>query len=435
MNRNVQYLAWFVCLLVPFLAAAEEEKPQGNQVELGFEERVRSENWYNITDFNDDLSGLFKVADTTHQWRFRTRLWSKFSFGSKAELMIMLNNESRRVTTPPTEFKWDEVIFENLYLDYRFDDHWSARAGRQNLSRGEGFILFDGNALDGSRTAYFNALDVTYAFGKSKVELLAISNPHKDIYLPCFNDRERSLTEWDEEALGAYFTVRDFPSTSIDAYYFFKTETNDTRAPGSPGFQPDRRIHTLGERLVQELGRGWSLTAELAGQRGNQDPDTDLHAWGGYAYVKKAFPVASKAAASLGYVGLSEDWDPLFSRWPKWSELYIYTLSTETGIAYWSNLGMWRAEFLIAPWKPLDLRATYYRMLAFRPFPGDASVFADGKTRGDLVQVRADFRIVSGLSGHVVYERMSPGGFYAGGDPASFFRVELLYGFKKSLQL
>ncbi len=27
----------------------------------------------------------------------------------------------------------------------------------------------------------------------------------------------------------------------------------------------------------------------------------------------------------------NEGWDPLFSRWPKWSELYIYSLATEGG--------------------------------------------------------------------------------------------------------
>jgi len=34
----------------------------------------------------------------------------------------------------------------------------------------------------------------------------------------------------------------------------------------------------------------------------------------------------------------------LYSRWPKWSELYIYSQVPEKGVAYWTNLNMWQAE-------------------------------------------------------------------------------------------
>lgn len=409
-----------------------------DRVELAFEERVRTENWNNLSDFNS------QTDDHTRQWRFRTRLWGKFNFDPKLELMVMLNDESKKVTTPDKPFKWDEVIFENLYADYRFSEKWSVRAGRQNIMRGEGFIIFDGGPGDGSRTAYLNALDVSWASGKSKFEFLAISDPGRDIYLPVLNDKRRRLIEWDERALGVYFTDRTRTETSIDAYYFRKTETHDFRGPTKPGFQPDRTVHTLGGRLVQLLGSGWSATGELAGQWGSQAPSADITAWGGYAYVTKIFRGASAPSLSLGWFGMSGDdpstekiegWDPLFSRWPKWSELYIYSLVGEKGVAYWTDLGMWRTEFLIAPLRLLNLRATHYRMRAFHPFPGNPAVFGPGKDRGDMLQFRADFVSPPHWSAHLLYESLEPGDFYVGRDRAWFLRAEVTYSFRKTSSL
>lgn len=421
-------------------AAADENRAADNSVELGFEERFRSENWDNLADFSD------ATADTRHQFRFRTKIWSRFVFGSKAELMVALNNESRKIFTPDAPYRWDEVIVENLYLDVKPGGSWSARIGRQNLMRGEGMVLFDGGALDGSRTAYFNALDVGYAFGKSKIEFIALSDPQHDIYLPRFNEKTaKPLTEWDERALGAYYTGKDVPDTGIEAYYFFKTETGDTRAADPPARQPDRRLHTLGGRVAREIGKGWAANGEVALQWGTQDPEAAIRAWAFTGQIRKSFAVAAKPSVSLGWIGLSGDdpsstgknegWDPLFSRWPKWSDLYIYSLAGERGVAYWTDLGMWQAEALVTPWKPLALRATYYKLRAFHPFPGDPTVFGAGKDRGDLLQFRADATAGAHFRGHVVYERLAPGDFYTGSNSAWFFRVEAMYTYKHTLAL
>ena len=434
------------CLLVVLAALpaivpasrAADNPPAKNRVELGFEERLRSENWDNIKDFSDDGS------DALHQLRFRTKLWSRFTFGPKVELMVMLNNESRKVFTPDTPFKWDEVVFESLYLDVKTGGGWSTRIGRQNLTRGDGFLLFDGTPLDGSRTAYFNAVDATYASGKSKIELIAISDPHRDLYLPRLNDRERPLIEWNEQALGAYFTGKEIEKTVIEAYYFYKTETDASPTKSNPVPQPDRRFHTLGGRFARELGKSWSVGAELAIQSGTQDPDASIRAWAGTALVRRVFDVAAKPSVSLAWIGLSGDdpatggnegWDPLFSRWPKWSDGYIYTLAGEKGAAYWTNLRMWQAEALASPWKPLSLRATYYKMSAFHPFPGSATSFGKGQNRGDLFELRADVTAGKHWKGHIVGEHLAPGDFYAGTDPAWFFRIEVLYTYKRDLAL
>jgi hypothetical protein len=146
--------------------AAAGGTPPANRLELGFEERVRSENWDNSTDFDQ------KAVDTRHQWRFRTRAWAKWNAGANTDFVFGLANESRKLTTPQVALAMDETVFESLYLEHRFADGASVRAGRQNLQKGDGFILTDGGPLDGSRVAYFNALDLGWTSGKSRLDLL-----------------------------------------------------------------------------------------------------------------------------------------------------------------------------------------------------------------------------------------------------------------------
>jgi len=419
-------------LLAPPAATAETLLNR----EFGVEERVRFEDFANAKDWNSGAD------DQTEQLRFRTKLWGKLSVPDQSEFMVLLNNESRKIFTPETDFKFDEIIFENLYLDWRFGEGMRMRLGRQNLSRGEGFILIEGTPGDGSRTIYCNALDVIQSFAdSSQIEIIALSDPHRDQYLPVIEDRGRSLVEWDEAAAGFYVTARDIPATVLDAYYFLKTEREDTRPPDNPAYQPDRSVQTLGGRADRKLGRGFALTAEFAGQWGSIDPDRAIRAWGGYARLKRTFAHAITPSFSVAVIGLSgddqatgadENWDPLFSRWPSWSELYIYSLSKEKGTAYWTNEKMLQVEFQAAPWKPLSLRATYYRMGAFHAYPGDPAVFADGRHRGDLVEFRADLRAGRSWKGHILYEWMAPGDYYASDDAAHFFRVEVIYTLKRA---
>jgi hypothetical protein len=156
--------------------------------------------------------------------------------------------------------------------------------------------------------------------------------------------------------------------------------------------------------------------------------------------VTKEFQRAMKPAASLGFLGLSGDdpdtptdegWDPLFSRWPKWSEMYIYTLAKERGPAYWSNLAMGLAEARLAPAQPVQLRATYYRMGAFHCFRGNPQIFGHGSIRGDMWRFRADWTGGNWRS-HVLGEWLEPGSFYVGSDGGWFFRAEVTLTSKRN---
>ena len=421
-----------------------ESRPK---IEFGFEERIRSEAWDNIIDHRS------ATDDFRTQYRFRTRVWASLKFGSRLEVVTGLNNENRKITEPDMAYNGREIIFETLYADVRLTPAWSVRVGRQNIMRGEGFIIFDGNALDGSRTAYFNALNVTRSFARSRLELLAISNPSTDQYLPRLNEATdpaelQRLTEWDERALGVYLTSTLSPRTALDAYYFHKTETDDDRPVSHPQYQPDRRLDAIGGRVVHTLGRGFTLAAEAAYELGSQDaapgstgPSREIRAWGAYTRLKREFSSPAKPSLSLAYIGMSGDdpatsaiegWDPLFSRWPRWSELYIYTYAPEAGVAYWTNTGMWEAEVRANPWKPLNLRATYYRMAAYESWAAKGARYGPGSTRGDLFQIRADLAFGPSWKGHILYEHLNPASFYSGDDSGYFLRFEVIYTFKKS---
>jgi hypothetical protein len=290
---------------------------------------------------------------------------------------------------------------------------------------------------------YNNAAVLAYERGKSKIELIGIYDPYTDHYLPRIHDLHRALVEWDESALGAYFTSTRAPKTSIEAYWIYKREFNDRRPATHPQYQPDRYVYTGGGRVVRKLSPKLSATGEWAWQFGHQRPGREIRAWGGYGYLKRTLGASGRHSASFGYWALSgddpstpnriENWDPLFARWPKWSEMYIYTQFREVGVAYWTNTGMWQAEGIYSPWKPLSLRGTYYYMSAFHPFPGSPTMYSSGTTRGNHYQGRADLVVGKHWRGHALYENLVPGSYYTGKNPGFFFRLEIRYLYTKSV--
>ena len=429
---GVTVYRFLAMLLLPAAALAQVQE---RKIEFGFEQRVRTENWNNIFDWNDGAD------DERGQIRYRTRVWMKAPINSNISVSIGLDQETNQIFQPKSVTHLDEIIFETAYIDVKklFVPGLSLRFGRQNIMKGEGFLFLEGDPYDGSRSIYNNAAVLGYQRKKTKLELMAISNPRTDRYLPKINDKSRQIIEWNETALGAYVTSNELKDTSIEGYYFYKREFGDRRAPSNAQFQPDRYVYTGGGRVVRKLPRAFSLTGEFAGQWGHQRSKQDIRAWGGYSYLKRNFGATGRHYASFGYWGMSgtdpahpeviRNFDPIFSRWPKWSELYIYSQFREVGVGYWTNTGMVQAEGVYVPWKPLNLRATYYHMNSYHPFAGNQQIFGPGTLRGDQIQGRAEYIVNENWRGHVLYERMAPGSFYRYRSPGLFFRLEITYTF------
>jgi hypothetical protein len=407
-------------------------------VQIGVEERIRTENWNNIVDHSD------ASADARKQWRFRTRIWASVPFGAHLEFHAGLNSESRLQTTPWTPFKLDEAIVETLYADVRLGTATTIRAGRQDVMRGEGFVLLEGTPLDGSRSTYVNGIDLAHQIVPgSRIEFLALFDPRTDTYLPVVVDVQKPLVDGNERIAGVYYTDTRRAGTDLQAYYLHKQAWHD-RDLILAGNRLDRSTSTLGGRVALSVGSKVTATGEFAGQWGHERAGAAVRAWGGYVNVRRTFAHPWKPTVQGGYVVLSGDdtttptnegWDPVVSRWPKWSELYIYSQVPENGVSYWTNLQMWQAEVTCAPVARTTVRGTYYHMAAFHPFAGSAAIFAAGATRGDLVEGRVDVVLNRAVKAHVLYERLVPGSFYVGRRPGYFFRVEFTFTHEASIPL
>jgi len=222
---------------------------------------------------------------------------------------------------------------------------------------------------------------------------------------------------------------------TLEPYYIWKRED-------AYGTTPNLKLHTVGARAVYAPDP-WRFRAEYAEQFGEYDKtDIDRQANGGYAFLGYKFKDACMTPElNLGAVYLSGDapntnkneaWDPLFSRWPWMSELYVFTLAREQKIvAYWTNMQIYRASLRldIDPNTNLQIRYNYLRANENPNING--SIFSnDGKERGHLPQVQLYHRFNKSLDGYVLVEELLPGNFYVdGSDNTWFFRVELQYKF------
>ncbi|HEY2016079.1 MAG TPA: alginate export family protein [Bryobacteraceae bacterium] len=412
-------IAWAWCGLALFIAgpARAQSQPEPGRFTIGFEQRVRSDDWNNAIDMSD------KANDQRDQVRDRTRLWVNVPVTSTFNIFV--GGAAENTQRFGTAKHFDEAFFDQAYLHFRkiFVSGLELMVGRFDIAKGEGFVLFDGTPGDGPRSGYFNGADLSYSFGKQRIDLIGVFDPARDRFLPRIHDQSRVLQNWDEQAAGVYYTNLSRPFISVEAYYFYKKETNDILAAVNPQFQPDRHVSTMGGRVVRKLSARTDWVSEYARQWGAQHGGAVISAWGGYSYVKHTFNRILQPYIKGGYWALSGDdanttgrvegWDPLFSQYPKWSDMYVYTFSREVGIAYWTNLCMSQAETGIKPVRNTNLAFIWYHMNSFHPSAGSAATFGSGTGRGENLQVRFDYSPSPSWKAYLHYETHHPGDFYA----------------------
>jgi len=462
--------ALLAVFLLPRLSSAGEPP-----VQLGFhfDLRVREVTLHNLLDFDDDSPPenpkLLKASDA-HFFRVRHGLGLDVRLRSGVTLASKFTTEWRKYLQPYEAPRKTEIMLDNLYLDFpRVFWPWvSLRVGRQNIVRGEGFVLLEGGPNDGSRSIYHNAALVTLNLAKgfpgvplldAKLELIGIRNPAWDEFIVANGPTEeekssgkaKPMQSDDETAFVAYLCGRLGKGPSFEAYYMYKEE----EAPEEE--DPSLRLNTVGMRICKPGLGGFGITGEFAYQFGSQDgkawadgscrTDTtqiaNHRSYGGYLRVKRKVPmgIASPTAVLEGILLSGDDpgsadtdegWYPVFSRWPKWSELYIYTLIAEgEGVAYWSNLKALRLGVELPVFKKLDFTYNYYRLYACQSGSGQG-ILGSGDFRGTNHQWKLSAKAGSSMGWHFLVERFVPGDFYAqaegdGGEPddAFFIRWEL----------
>lgn len=418
--------------------ASAPKADQKTGIDFGLQARLRYEGYENLDMWSE-------LDDTRSQVRLRVRAWVSAPLPGKLRFTFGMVDECRKVYSNYAHTGADEAIVETCTLERKdLLPGFSAKIGRQDIQRGEGWIFMDGTPLDGSRSFFYNAAIGTFTWGRSTLDLIAVRNPSDEHYFFTVNNKHRPYVDANQDALALYFTTKALPRAQIEAYYVFKRAYHSIFRPTSLHYFPDRSIHNLGARLVADLGKGFGLTTEWTGQLGGQAPDTPIRAWGGYLYGTKAFKCKGKPYLKAGWWGLSGDdpatpgnegWDPPFSRWPKWGEYLGYAMVSERGVAYYTNLHMLHAEAGFTPWKPLNVKATLYRIFSFHPFSGNPVLIAGGRVRGTYLVVKGEFSIGKNWKGHVLHEIFMPGSFYRHGDNGYFFRAEILYTFGTKLRL
>ncbi|HXM63196.1 MAG TPA: hypothetical protein VN950_20215 [Terriglobales bacterium] len=479
-------------------ASANGANPE-TSIRYGFEERFRFEG-YNNADFNSAKN------DRLNQFRMRTRPYVDLNFNEYLEGYVRMGWEGIKRTNDPSytsseqasPFTAGELWFDNAYLKMKkfpAVDNLSMQAGRFEIVKGDGWLFSDPSGLDGSREGYDNAVDLAYKFKSSKLELIGIDNPKYDEFFPVWNklpmtdasnpynvgsvkgfipalaENGKQLQEWDQTAVGAYYTNRELKNTDIDAYTFYNKSYGDIRKSTTYMYLPDRDYTLFGGRAVQRVKQipGLSLTGEGAYEAGTEDSakggvaNFDIRAWGAYGYAKQKINVKTKPYVTAGYWALSGqnpnsrtvgNFDPLFQRStnmsltgdaPSWSEFYVYSEAYEEGSYYWTNLKMAQVESGFTPVKQLTFVGGYASLDSMQPFAvnpyhavgsvapakATAGIFGTGTDRGQLAKVKLVYRITPSVGGYVNLEKFLPGDFYVQQHSGYWFRTEINYTFNR----
>jgi len=404
---------------------AEDKAPA--RFTLIFAERFRFESWDNAINL-DDAS-----AETYAYTRNKTTLGFRWMAAANLEITAKATNEFRVYLAPKDKvFGWHEVFFDNLYAKWRIPGGFplTVTAGRQDIFLGEGFVIADGTPLDGSRSFYFNAVRLDYDFlPGQKLTFFAHTMDETDKLLPVIHHQDQALVEQPERALVLYY-AGGLGKIKLDAYFIRKsvqaTDPGDVRS----------RINTWGFRTQVPIAAPLVLTTETAAQTGSYG-EAGRSAFGGLAHLdftpKWRLPYLK--TLTLGAICLTGDnpetaqmegWDPLFSRWPKWSEGYIYTFIRESRVAYWSNLNSLYGSLAFDFGGRANATLTLHHLGApqaqLGAFPGGL-----GPDRGLLFVSRLNYTISKILSGHLQWDHFDPGDFYApGADGFNWIRFELM---------
>ena len=182
------------------------------------------------------------------------------------------------------------------------------------------------------------------------------------------------------------------------------------------------------------------VVAEVAKELGRTNGDP-LDAWGLNSRLTYFFrdPLQNQLRAGYEYLSgdrngtkTNEGWDPMWGRWPQWSEMYAYTIAMETNgrPAYWTNLHRLQAGWTFVPCKPLEVCLDYHLLFAdTNHLEGTPNFSEEGSIRGQLFTLLLNYKFNPHVSGHVLGEFFWPGNYYSDirQDPECYLRYELTF--------
>jgi hypothetical protein len=457
------------------------------------------ENWYTLNEDNRKVSGAYGKSD--HLWlyeRYRTRWWTKSTLSDDVTLNTRLAWETRTWSEPSDkvwradisslsarnysieEWNPDEVLFDWLNVNVRNigDMPLTATLGRQDLMGfGAGWLIMDGTPLDGSRTFYFDAARFTYGDKDSDniLDLIYIDQSAKsDTWLKPINDQGRALAMQDEQAGIAYLTSKILKPIQLEGYAIYKNDdpihqdstdaakgespvTNIPAVAAAPAYQnwsTNAEVYTFGGAVSNIVGPEdhWKYRAEGAYQTGQRDDAArtshDIEAFGALTSLEYLFRDSLENAVHVGYeydsgdkpgTDKNEQFDLLWGKWPRWSELMIFTYNNETDLGNETNLHRINLGHKIQLTKACSLSTDYNALFAdhtgtpWRPSTSEPTIHisGDSKYRGSLIGSTVRYAFSKQLTGYLLGEYFVPGNYYQepSDDNAYFIRLNIEYTF------
>lgn len=400
---------------------------------IGINERIRNVFYNNILDFDDSNDG-----DLSRFYRVRTSVWGQYDITPNILVNLKLTNEHRPYLSNNKKASQDdlhEVFVDNFYAKIKVGEKMplTLTLGRQNIIYGEGFVILDGSPNDGSRSIYHDGVKASLALNKTTtIDLFGFIDTETDTIFPLINDQDQSMANQDEQAFGLYVTNTAVKDLKLEGYFINKTEK----------YEPDNlSLNTIGARVSRGMKNKLAFASEFALQMGSRG-DVDYSAFGGYAHVSYLACEKRKGILKAGLNYLSGDdpetsdkvegWNPLFSRWPKWSELYIYSQVYETGkVAYWTNTLSPYIQFTVDLCSKANFSATFYHLKALQKTPFVIGGWTpEGTTRGNEIQLLFKFNFNKNFTGHFLYDQFMQGDFYPDTrTQGRFVRAEIMYNF------
>jgi hypothetical protein len=454
----------------------------------GADVRLRNEYFDNAYTLNETI-----VRHEQDYFRFRERVWTSFIPLKGLSLNARLAAEQREWMKPsfasqygnssiapgsPSRSGLEEryIILDNLNVKYNDigGSGISVAGGRQDIMFGDPlnwWLVADGTPGDGSWTFFLDSIRASYEAKdiKTKFDVIYIyQSALPDDWMPTIGRsgenrnpmgtnppvRPYSLTEQDEQGAIFYASTKAVNNMQIDAYFIYK---HDNRiAEITSGDNAD--IYTLGAKISGTPTKNWFYSLEGAYQFGWKEDSIrdgsegssrfaarDIRAYGANGKLTYLFKDKLNNQVSLvgewlsgddpGSAGTDEMFDVLWGRWPRWSELYIYSYVLETSgkIAQLNNVARIGCSWGFTPVKNLSFSATYNALLAPEKTPSRALVPArfsgDGSLRGHLLQTVLKYQINKNVSTHLWGECVWQGDYYAQRDLMTFLRAEVMLTF------
>ena len=404
----------------------------------GADLRFRADYANNNSTLNQEIAG-----HESSQQKYRPRWWGTVTPAKDIDLNMRITWEGRHFSVPAAgpDFDHSMVLMDalNVKATNFLGTPLSFTVGRQDIVLGDGWLVSDGTSIDGTRTAFFDAVRFTLEIKEVQtlLDFIYIDNHYTSErwWAPMLHADHQANIEQDERGFIFYATNRSVKNTEISGYYMYKE--NHLRLRNGD----DGHIHTFGGRVAGDITERWKYRAEGAHQFGLRN-DRYLRAFGFNSAATYLVKDAWKHQIRGTYEFLSGDdpdtqtneaFVPLWSRWDRWTQIQSNTFTLEGRRYEFTNLHRFGPGVSSNPTDKLELVGDYYLLFADEnSMTGAAnrrSFSENGKFRGQLIQTQARYQFTKHLKGRVLVEFFFPDNYYTDfrNDVATFLRGEMIF--------